>query len=315
MAEDTFIEPVRVNFENIQGPLKCLAETIAQKMYREVPNLIAAPAYLGPTLFTMIRQAMYTYDLLFYLHADERRENDCHWKPAYTFSSAPLVRSLIDCLFNTTLILEDPSANIAVYCKSGFKKEFKDLNEDKARYGDREEWKPYFENKKSKLSLALRQYGFAEAEVRASKPWPTLGGYLSEKGPGNSMTPHQVFLKTFTYGMWREYSAMAHGGFEGLLDSVSFYTRDAIPRDQHARMDEIYERLMSLHMGRVAIIMLCVVTEVQAYFRFTDANINARIFRLWDRLIPLFEAKEIYDERYRQLMIDRGIRDNLQYVG
>jgi hypothetical protein len=32
-----------------------LAETMAQKMYREAPGLLAAPPYVGPTMFTMIR--------------------------------------------------------------------------------------------------------------------------------------------------------------------------------------------------------------------------------------------------------------------
>jgi hypothetical protein len=57
-------------------------------------------------------------------------------------------------------------------------------------------------------------------------------------------------------------------------------------------------------MARAATIMLCIVTEVQAHFRFTDANINARIHRVWNAVMPIFEAKELYDERYAQLMAD-----------
>jgi hypothetical protein len=308
MAEFDLNQPVHINFETIQRPLRELSETIAQKMYREAPSLLTGPQYVGPTLFTLIRQAMYTCDLLFYLHADERRESDCYWKPAYTFVSAPLIRSVIDCLFNVTLILQNSSANGPAYCLSGFKKELRDLDEDEQKYGGRADWEPYFREKKKKLALAFRQYGTTEIGVRAQNDWPTLGRYVNEKGPGNTSTDHQTFLKTFTYGMWREYSAMSHGGFEGLLDSVSFYTRDAIPREMHPRMDQIYVRLMSLHMGRAAIVMLCIVTEVQAHFRFMDANINARIHRLWDELIAIFEAREIYNERYSKLMTDRGIK-------
>lgn len=299
---------VRVNFETIQQPLRDLAETMAQKMYREAPGLLSAPPYVGPTMFTMIRQAMYTCNLLFYINADERRENDCTWNPAYTFVTAPLIRSLIDSLYNVTLILENPSVNGAAFCKSGFKKEIRDLQEDETRYGGQPEWDASFVEKRQKLDLALRQYNLTVQDVQAQKPWQTMGGYISDKGPGGILSPHQTFLKTFTYGMWREYSAMAHGGFEGLLDSVSFYTRDAIPRELHPKMDDIHLRLMSMHMARAAIIMLCIVTELQAYFRFTDANINARIHRVWNALMPFFEAKELYDERYAQLMIDKGIR-------
>lgn len=101
---------------------------------------------------------------------------------------------------------------------------------------------------------------------------------------------------------------MAHGGFEGLLESVSFYTRDAIPRESWPAMDEIHLRLLSLHMARAAIILLCIITELQTYFRFRDANINTRIHQLWNAMMPIFEAKELYDERYAQLMSDKAIR-------
>jgi hypothetical protein len=299
---------VKINFETIQQPLRDLAETIAQKMYREAPGLLAAPPYVGPTMFTIIRQAMYTCNLLFYINADERRENDCTWNSAYTFVTAPLIRSLIDCLYNVTRILEDPGINGAVFCKSGFKKELSDLQEDETRYGGQPDWDASITEKRQKIDLALRQYGLTMSEVQAQAPWQTMGKYISDKGPGGTLSPHQTFLKTFTYGMWREYSAMAHGGFEGLLDSVSFYTRDAIPRELWPKMDDIHLRLMSLHMARAAIIILCIVTEVQAHFRFTDANINARIHRVWNALMPIFEAKELYDERYAQLMADKAIR-------
>ena len=45
----------RINFETIQQPLRDLAETMVQKMHRVAPGLLAAPPYVGPTMFTMIR--------------------------------------------------------------------------------------------------------------------------------------------------------------------------------------------------------------------------------------------------------------------
>ena len=55
--------------------------------------------------------------------------------------------------------------------------------------------------------------------------------------------------------------------------------------------------------------MLCIVTELQAYFHFDDdgARINERIHAMWNALVPAFDAKEIFDERYAQLMKDKGI--------
>jgi hypothetical protein len=54
-------------------------------------------------------------------------------------------------------------------------------------------------------------------------------------------------------------------------------------------------------------VLLCMITELQAHCRFYGADINERICKMWDALMPLLEAKELYDGRYRQLMEERGI--------
>lgn len=64
-----------------------------------------------------------------------------------------------------------------------------------------------------------------------------------------------------------------------------------------------------MHLLRSAAILLSIVTELQAYFRFDDsgARINERIYAMWNALMPVFEVKELYDERYAQLMQEKGI--------
>lgn len=183
----------------------------------------------------------------------------------------------------------------------------RDLDEDEARYGGNPNWEGYLKEKRGKIHLELRKYGLTFPEIQSQTPWPTMGKYIADKQPGAVLSPHQEFLKTFTFGMWREYSAMAHGGFEGLLDSVSAYTRDAIPHESRPIVDEIHHRIMSMHMIRTAVLLLCIVTELQAYFRFSDASINTRIRAVWKELTPAAEAKELYDLRYAKLMEDRGI--------
>jgi hypothetical protein len=138
-------------------------------------------------------------------NADERRENDCFWNPAYTFVTAPLVRTMIDVLDNITFILEGPATNGAAFRQSGFRKELSDLNEDQTRYGGQRKWDAYIERKTKGLDLAIRSSGLNKSDILQQQPWKTLGKYLSEKGTGAALTPHQAFLKTFTYGMWREY--------------------------------------------------------------------------------------------------------------
>jgi hypothetical protein len=58
-----------------------------------------------------------------------------------------------------------------------------------------------------------------------------------------------------------------------------------------------------------AILMLSIITEVQAAYSFKDsgARINERFVEGWQALIPALEAKEIYDNHYMQLMKGKRI--------
>ncbi len=142
-----------------QKPLCQLAEVLAQKIKREAPKLLAAPNFVSVDLHVLIRQAMHTYDLLFYLHADERRENDCYWRPAYTMVSLPLIRNMIDSFYNITAILQDPAANGAWFRKSGFKRALEALDEDEGYYRGQPKWDSWIAKNRDGLDFLIRECG------------------------------------------------------------------------------------------------------------------------------------------------------------
>jgi len=298
---------VHADASTFQKPLIQLAEVLAQKVKREAPAFLRAPAFVAVDLHVLMRQAMYTYDLLFYLNADERRENDCYWKNAYGVAVLPLIRNMIDALYNITVILQNPSVNGPWFRLSGFKKTLKAFEEDEARYGGRQDWDAWIAKSRDGLNDQLRANGLKMDDVLAAKPWPTLGQYLRDEQPGGGLTPHQAFLKTFTYGHWRQYSAIAHGGFEGLLQVGMYFITDSMPHEDRPQIDAAYPRLLSAHIARAAVMLLCIVTELQACFHFDGASINERIHKMWNALMPAFDVKELFDERYAQLMKDKGI--------
>lgn len=298
---------VYLNASTYQDPLRRLAEVIAQKLHREAFKNTNVPGYVRLDLFVVMRQAMWTCDLFYFVNADERRKDDPYWHQPYTIVTAPLVRSVIDCLYNITLILQDPRYYGPMFRKSGFKKRLDALNADEARYGGRPEWDGQLKGQRAGLDDSIRSSGLTMVDVLNSTQWMTLGKYLSQKGPGGTQTDHQRFLSTFTYGNWRQYSAMLHAGFEGLIDTAGYFARDAMKHDIREKIDVFFEGELSLHMFRAAIILLCIITEAQGYFAFQDANINARIHAVWEALMPVFEAKELYEEHYSQIMKDKGI--------
>jgi len=119
-------------------------------------------------LHVLVRQTMHTYDLLFYLNADERRENDCYWRNAYTIVTLPLIRNMIDCLYNITAILQNPRLNGPWFRKSAYRKMLEAFDEDQARYGGRPEWDRWIKQARDGLDLGMRADGLSAAEARAT---------------------------------------------------------------------------------------------------------------------------------------------------
>jgi uncharacterized protein Usg len=296
------IEPSEFQF-----PLAKLALTMSLKVEREGASLCSVPAYVAEDIGVLLRISNETMNLLFYINADERVKNDCTFKPIYTITSLPLVRNMIDHLYNITLILEDPINRGRQFRLSGLKKRQKNLDADEKRYGSRPEWASWIAESRAKLLLNMRGLGITQAEVDSQPDWMTLGKYLNQKGSGGSLTDHQRFLESFMYGRWREYSALAHGGPEALLDFGRYFLYNEQPFDDRPTIDNELERGRDLHMTRASVILLATITEIQAFFHFKDANIDSRLHGVWNAVMELMEAKELYDGRYANLMKDKSI--------
>jgi hypothetical protein len=191
-----------------QKPLGQVAEVLSQKVRREAHKMVGLSEFITFDLHVLVRQAQRTYDLVFYLNADERRKGDCYWRPEYAVVVLPLIRNMIDCLYNITHILQNPRLNGPWFRKAGFKKLLEGLNEDQARYGGQAEWDEWITRSRAELDFEIRRMSFSVAEILAEKEWPTLGKYINMQQTGGTY-PHQVFLRSLVYGQWREYSAMA----------------------------------------------------------------------------------------------------------
>ncbi len=305
--------PVRVDAKTFQEPLSALAETMVQKVFREGKSHCGFPENMHDDIAMMLRYALSIYRLLFYLNADVRRQKDTEWHVEYGVSAMTLVRSLIDCLYNITLFLENP-AKAAEYRKCGLKKVLDALDAERDAHPGDQAWEAWRAERLPFVEGFIVRCGFTVGDVRAQGKWQTMGSYVGTKGPGGSLTPHQRFLGQFTHLQWKQYSALSHAGYEGfagLLDAAplgAYFMTDFLPHELRAKVEERYELHVSSHLGRAALLLLCIVTELQASCRFDGAEINARICRVWDALLPLYDTKELYDGRYSQLMADKGIR-------
>jgi len=294
-------EPTRpgIDATSFQRPLGDLANTIAFKVDREGRKHYPKPKFLMEDIYVLMRQALHTYDLFFFLNADDRRKDDTDWKVAYSIVTLPLIRCMIDCFYNITAMLADPSKGFQ-FRESGYKQALAALDANEKRYGGDPSWDVYIASRRKQLSLSLRRDGLTTERVKNAKLWPTLSGYLRVKD-NVPLTPHQDLLKKLTYGMWQEYSGMAHGTFQGLMATAVFYVPKPPDADRESFQD-ISERAISMNIARVAAILLCIISEVQAAFQFEGARISQRLNQVWNALIPLPEIRELYDDRYAQLI-------------
>ncbi len=288
-----------------QFGLEELATTIAFKVQREGLQHGLKPDFVAADVYYLLRQSQQTYNVFFYMNADETRR-DPDWRPAYSAVILPLARTMIDCLYNITAILENPATNGCLFRESGFRLALESLDSDERNYGGSPRWDNWIARQRRLLDQEMRRNGFDEHKLRSEKRlWPTLSRYISSGG--SNLTAHQAFLKNLTLGFWQEYSAVSHGSFQGLQKIAVFLAPTDLPHEMRPTVDDSAEEMISVHIPRMAAILLCTLTEIQGYLDFDGARINQRLHEIWDALIAAPEIKELYDKRYAQLMNEKGI--------
>jgi hypothetical protein len=183
-----------------QQKLDDLTVTVAFKVQREGYQQGLRPAFLVADIYFLLRQAQQTYNLFFFVNADKRRYEDPDWRPAYLAVMLPLIRTMIDCLYNVTAILQNPGPNGYLFRMSGYRLVLESLDSDKARYGGDPKWDDWIARQRQGIEFDMRANGFTEAQVRAEKKlWPTLSGYL-RVDKNSAPTQHQEFLRKLTFG-------------------------------------------------------------------------------------------------------------------
>lgn len=109
-------------------------------------------------------------------------------------------------------------------------------------------------------------------------------------------------LRRLTLGIWKEYSSISHASYDGLVSLFPFISRDKIPHEHRPELQDADERYISLHIARAAGLLLCVLTEIQHFWKFAGANIDKRISEIWSAIVLLPEVKELFDYRYKGLL-------------
>lgn len=289
-----------IDASSFQSHVETLAITLTHKVEREGVLRLPSPNYAVTDLGVLLRQATYTYDLIFFLHCDEIRSNS-GYRLGYSFASLPLIRTMIDCLYNITAILDDPITRAPQFRKSGYRQLLQELDEEERLRGDEDEWREYLLKRREHLALDMRSVELTEEDVRLQPLWPTLSTYI-RSAKNRALTPHQAFLKLLTFGYWAEYSSISHATFQGLKQVAPYFLKDRTPHEHRDLLEERGAKLSTKHLGRSAGLLLCIVSELQAYFHFRDANIDARLSAAWEAMMVFPEVGDLFKARYCSLL-------------
>ncbi len=221
------------------------------------------------------------------------------YREPYTFVSLPLVRTIIDGFYNCTALLDAPARSRA-FRISGFFRLRQALREDEDRYKGDPAWQVDFQNRHFLLQKGLAQDQLTDADLDEKKnKWPLLGEYLRQEPD----TPHKQLLRRISLGFWRDYSSISHASYDGLVQLFPFIARDRLPHAmRNAQLDDFRHRHFFMHFARAAVLLLCLLTEIQHYFKFDGANIDKRLREIWTAMLSIYEVKELYDFRYNAIL-------------
>jgi hypothetical protein len=279
-----------------------LAETLRNKIEREGPQNFPHPN-VTTDVGVILSQLIWTYNLLRWINADTTRQGASGYREAYTFVSLPLVRTLIDRFYNCTALLDDPSRSRS-FRISGFFRLRRALREDEERYKNDPGWQKDFQNRHSILRKGLAQDRLTDADLDDRKnKWPLLGDYLDRKPD----TPHKQLLRRISLGFWREYSSISHASYDGLVQLFPFIARDRLPHGMRTpELDNYGLRSLAMHFARAAVLLLCLLTEIQDHFKFQGANIDKRLRETWTAMLAIYEVKELFDFRYDAILREQA---------
>jgi len=177
--------------------LEQLAHAVSNLVGREGQRRFPGSTITADIAVTL-RHLIYTFNLLRYINADDKRDYDPDYRQAYSFVVLPVMRTMIDGFYNVTTFLDNPVTG-NTFRLSGYFRMKEALAEEELRYGPNPKWTDWLKAKHKELSEGLRADGFTMADLTTKPKWPLLGSYL---GTEPKDTPHKNLLRTFTLGNW-----------------------------------------------------------------------------------------------------------------
>jgi hypothetical protein len=289
-----------LHMSRIQEKLDTLAQASVNKIEREWPSRYRQLSFAQGFFALTLKLARHTYRTVSYLCADQRLlEHDWRWE--YTLCLPALNRTLLDSLFNIVFMLEDLEPRSAWYHQSGWRETRLEYERYQKQYGNDPAWIPWLEDERTFLDIGAQNFEISLAEMAGpaqKATWPNPGRMQNHGVDPNKRPPDREFLAYLNDWFYREMSAEAHLSFSGLMKLGALLLRHDLPEEQSDQIvNEFYPKHRSIQVSRTAILLLCLISEIERHFGF---GLTVRIVEIWDVLSESApEAAEIFEKRYK----------------
>ncbi len=292
----------RVDASKFQGELEALANTMIERLKDEWPSNLGHLHFAQGFFIRTLRYVRYVFRVVCRMFSDERRADpQWRWEEVLVFPS--LNRTILDALFNVVFMLENIEERSSWYHKSGWREQVLEHDRWLSEYGSDPDWQAWLPGLKSLIDRGVVQFSVSDSEIenpkKNIKPWPSTGQMADFEVDPTKRPPARQFLHYMTDLYYRDHSGQSHMSFLGMMKLGVILSADDLSKDERAEQEkDALPRLMTSHISRTSFLLLCLISELQNYFKFSG-NIELRILSLWHTFIPYFpEAKDIFERRY-----------------
>jgi hypothetical protein len=288
------------HFPVVQQPLFGLLRNVHEDLRRLIEveakaNNLDAVRNLT-LLLVMIRFASNSYDAICFLLSDVDDNPKRH--PRFVLVVSPINRQIMDLWFSLVYMLDDFEARALAYEQCGWRELGETVAKMRARHGDSSDWRPWYEDMESLLTMMEAQIPVTAAQKANPRLIPYwFAPYKLTQQPSASRS-FLVFLEQLLYG---DTSAEAHLKPGGLI-AVSGVVLSSIapPQVREQIENRNIHQYKFIHFSRTVLTLLAIATEIDNYCKLNNRD---QLSKLWGLLAGYSsDAQDVYEGRYRAML-------------
>lgn len=296
----------RMNYQVVSDDLKNLFEATANRLEREWDARYKGVDSARTIFFMLIRISINTYNTIKFIIADIPK--DPLRKPVYSFSIAPLSRTLFETLVTILFLLEDVPKYINLFMKTGYYQRRLDLAHSQKYYGTSAEWQQYINAQTKQIAKEEIEFNLSAQEIANPKKeiglWPTPGQILNGLRKNHPQSASIPFIEYVNSWLYRELSGLTHISSHGLIMNGMYFSTDIAKHLHGDRWEEVInfhlEYNRTKHIYIAITLMLAIVTEIELHFKYGHDKTAKYLWTFFGEHSGI--VKEIYDTRYSSLL-------------